>query len=281
MPDFQTIFIFLLLLSISVLFIYIWHSISSSSSPPQKGSTIIPYQGSKSVDCSSSKTSCNPSDPTSCQSCLDAAQMKCVPLNGENVCLPKEPTISCNQTNGGQYVWTGYGMTQDQEWQCLCTRPEIFNGPSCDTPNPAFCSQGTVDMSQVQTDKICKCPDGTKMLLRKDNSPFCVSTDPAKGGGENGLYGNFKPHPDWKNVFFNPSDNPNKDNTTWAQNIAHEFEYNDVNKILGILNAGNSPILTQNIVSQLSGIGLKPSKTAFDPTNPVVSYMYYQDAYLP
>ena len=278
--SFQTIFTVLLLLSISGLFIYLWYVISKSSSPPQKGSTIIPYQGSKSVDCSSTKTLCDPSNPTSCQTCLNTGEMQCVPLNGENVCLPKQPDISCNTKNGGQYVWTGYGMTQDQEFVCLCTRPEIFNGPSCDTPNPAFCSQGSVDMSKYETDKICTCPKDTKMLLRKDNSPFCVSTDPAKGGGENGLYGNFKPHPDWHNVFFNPSD---KDNTTWAQNIAHEFEYNDVNKIVGILNANPVQKLTQNIVSQLSDLpNFKKSNTPFDPNyKPVVSYMYYEDAYLP
>lgn len=280
MPDFQTIFTVILLLSISGLFIYIWHAFSSSSSPPKKGSTVIPYQGDESVDCSSSKTLCNPSDPTSCQNCLNAAEMKCVPLNGENVCLPRQPDISCNTKNGGQYVWTGYGLTQDQEWQCLCTRPEIFNGPSCETPNPAYCSQGTIDISQYETNKICTCPNGTKMLLRKDNSPFCVSTDPTKGGGENGLYGNFEPHPDWRNVYFNTN---TKDNTTWAQNIANEFGYNDSTKILAILNANNNPILTQTIVSQISALpGFKSSNTPFDPNyKPVVSYMYYQNVYLP
>ena len=280
MSVFQIIFIVILLVVISCLFIYIWRAVSKSSSPPQKGTTLIPYVGAKSVDCSSLKTTCNPSDPTSCQNCLNPAQMKCVPLNGENVCLPKTPDVSCNITNGGQYIWTGYGMTQNQDWQCLCTRPEIFNGPSCEIPNPAYCSQGKVDMSQTRTDKICTCPAGTKMLLRKDNSPFCVSTDAAKGGGDNGLYGNFRQHPDWRNVYFNTD---TKDNITWAKNIANEFEYGNYIKIKDILDAANKTILTQDIVSMISALtGFKSSNTPFDPNyKPVVPYMYYQNVYLP
>jgi hypothetical protein len=207
---------------------------------------INPVNNPLAKDCLSERVACNPKDPSSCsKSCNNVQEMKCVILDnitspegkaingGGYVCLEDYPTIKCNIDKGGVYVWTGYGFTNNQTWDCYCMYPEFFGGPGCETVNPDICAGGTVDVSKLNgsepTSDICTCPPGTTLLLRGDtNTPYCESTDPSKGGGMYGLAGNLHSSPDWRNVLFRKpvvsSGSIAPETTTqWATDIVQEL----------------------------------------------------------
>lgn len=272
----------LILISL-ILSIYIYRNISQSSKAPSLGPPIIPFTSGKKKQCSSEKVSCDPSDINSCNKlCGDTEQMKCVNVNGENLCLPREPDINCNSQNGGRYIWTGYGFTQSKDWQCLCTRPEIYNGPDCNIKNPSYCSNGTLsDDINTPLRDICKCDEskGMKLLFRCNNTPMCVSDDPNVGGGIDGLYGNYHKNPDWRNVYF-----MRNDIDQWSKDIGLEFGYGDSNKISQILNnnVDDKKILNQKIVDELIKLDNVFTKSKFDPNYRIeVPYRYFTQTYIP
>jgi hypothetical protein len=282
--DFEKILAFLLILTIVSLSFYIYGQMNKKVGLPSIGSPIIPPGSTKNKICSEEKVSCDPNDPNACRNCADTEEMKCVNVSGENLCLPKEPDIKCNEANGGRYIWTGYGFTQSKDWQCLCSRPEIYNGPDCNTRNPSYCSNGVL-AEDINTPlrNICKCNPGYELLFRDNNTPICVSNDPKMGGGDNGLYGNYSKSPDWKNVYFMGSN----DKVTWANNIAKEFNYGNGVNVLNILNQENNKNKIKldvdifNSLIQTSNI-FSTSLTPFDPNyRLVVPYRYFTQTYIP
>lgn len=185
----------------------------------------------KTKDCRSVRTACNPKDPNSCNNSCDEQELKCVILDNINpsgatastingggaVCLPDYPKIECDVNHGGVYVWTGYGFTDNQTWDCYCSYPEFFGGPACKNANADICSGGTINeakmASRAPNSELCICPEGTVTMLRgQTNTPYCGSQDPTKGGGDFGLVGDVFSSPDWHNVFF-------RTNTSQAQSI--------------------------------------------------------------
>ncbi len=278
--DYQQVSIVILIIIISVLCIYIWKNVSIVQSvPPEIGKPYIPFTTSAKKMCSEEKVSCDPNEPSSCRNqCMDPGQMSCVKMNNDYVCLPSEPDIHCNEQNGGEYVWTGYGFTQNKEWACLCTRPEIYNGVHCEIKNPSYCNGGTIGNIKKRLSDICTCPEGTGLLFRdSSNTPFCVPNNPEKGGGENGLYGNFFPSPDWRNIYYMSANG----RAEWAQKIAYEFEYGDTEAILNILNKHIKSLhLDQNIVNEITSLPGFPKDYTFDPNyRIVVPYKYFKDTY--
>lgn len=295
--EFDKIFSSFLIVITLILSIYIYRTITKSSQPPSIGIPFIPFTSSKKKICSSEKVSCDPSDSNSCQNqCGDIEQMKCINVNGENLCLPREPDVNCNSKNGGRYIWTGYGYTQSKDWQCLCTRPEIYNGPDCSIKNPSYCSNGKLaDDINTPLRNICNCNDGTALLFRDNNTPMCVSNDPSLGGGADGLYGNYHRKPDWRNVYF-----MRNDVMGWANDIGIQFGYFDFNKIYQILTKNSNPtttpnsnpttsptqkvILDQEIVNDLLQLDpvFSQSEYAFDPKYKIeVPYRYFTQTYIP
>jgi len=281
--DFEKIFSILLITSILVLFIYIYKSLNKVSQAPKFPVPYIPFTSDKKVDCSSVKVPCDPNSENPCDVCDGTEQMKCVSLpDGQNLCLPKSPDINCNSENGGKYIWTGYGFTQSKDWQCLCTRPEIYNGPDCGIRNPSYCSGGTLSSNiNDPLSKICDCGDSKikKLLFRDNNTPMCVSTDSSQGGGEEGLYGNYRTMPDWRNVYFMRA---GTDINQWAQDIANQFNYGNFGSIEIILNKYGSKKLNQDIVTEISNLSSVFSNSKFDPTYQiVVPYRYFTQTYIP
>lgn len=292
--DFEKILTVLLILFVLFLSFYVYSIISQTNTPPPKGKPFIPFTSGKEKQCTAEKVSCDPSEENSCDSKCQEPGMKCVKMNDEFVCLPREPDVNCNSQNGGKYVWTGYGFTQTKDWQCLCTHPEIFNGSSCDIKNPSYCSGGSIGNVNTRLRDICTCPKGTGLLFRYNNTPMCVSNDPQQGGGENGLYGNYYRKPDWKNVYFMK----NNDVSKWANDIATEFNmlpnyqdiYNIIVKEVPTLPPNSTPspytipsYLTTDIVNNLKNIkGFPESFTPFDPNyHIVVNYRYFDKTYIP
>lgn len=297
-----------LLICTIILFIVIFYFFKKSATPPKKGSIIVPDSNTDNkVDCITKKTKCNGPDDSSCQNlCQGPNEMKCVKMNNEYVCLPQGPDTTCNKDHGGIDVWTGYGFNDNTEWSCLCSSPQIYGGPNCNTLNPAYCSGGKLDV--IKTDdpncKIengyqifnnmcvkCNCPDNYGLAMRSDdNTPICISKNEKDGGGYMGLYGNYVKSPDWRNVYYNINNiNTSKEQDLWSKLIGYEFSYGDNIKIKSILDKYNNPInLTQDIVNEL--IKLSPSfksNTPFDPDynknnkDSMVSYSYFNNVYIP
>lgn len=280
--DFEKIFTIVLLVLTILLSIYVYSEMSKTSKPPSPGgSPFIPFSQGKKKMCSTEKVSCDPSNKDSCKICGDTEEMMCISPNkdGEYVCLPSGPNIDCNEKNGGKYIWTGYGFTQKKDWQCLCTRPEIYNGPNCDIKNPSYCNGGQVTDIKSTLKDICKCPDGTSLLFRINNTPMCVSDIPEGGGGYKGLYGNFVKKPNWENVYLMTTNIPD-----WANDICREFNYPQGDAVLKILNEYNpTPLtLTTEIVEKLQKLDPVFSSVNFDPNyDVIVPYRYFPKTYLP
>ncbi len=309
----EKIFAVFLICVISYYSINLYRKISKTNEPPPKGKPYIPFQSSSKKICSQEKVKCDPNDLSTCENiCADPQKMRCVNMNGENVCLPKVPDIRCERKNGGRYIWTGYGFSQTQDWACLCTKPEIYGGPHCDILNPSYCSRGTInsDLENKTLADICTCPEGSGLLYRTNNIPMCVSKNKNDGGGEEGLYGNFYDMPDWRNVYYQITTKEE-----WAKNIAREFNYSDHKAIEDILkdpaNAPTTPapttptptpsssatsspttptptvvplvyMLNQKIVDKITSLaGFDTKKKTFDPNyRAVVPYRYFINTYM-
>lgn len=275
--------------------------------------------------CSDTKTYCDPNDPHSCDICNDAVEMTCIDLssisapgsgklNGEQaMCLPANIQTPCDVTKGGIYLWTGFGMTDNADWDCFCSAPQIFNGSGCMVQNPDFCSGGEIDTSQLSKSKtpdnsLCKCPPFTVLMYRAENNvPYCASTDPAKGGGMFGMAGNLSQTPSWRNVCFRATQgNTVVSLDAWAQQIAREMTLNDSDKITKVKplleevltkysSSGSLFVLNKTIADELCGsatnvspcrsmcnISANPSSVDFPDLSQIKdTYTYYQGDYRP
>lgn len=306
----KDVFKIILLVCTLFLFGYLFYLFKKSSSPPKPGDILTPDKSGNNnrVDCMTKRTTCDPNNHSSCSdSCNNPDEMKCVKItdiskninsqNSEYVCLPKGPDTSCNTDHGGVNVWSGYGFTDQKEWSCLCTLPQLYGGPNCETLNPSYCANGNLKIIK-KTDSECKREDGyqifggmclkcdcgndtnKKLMMRSEtNTPICVSQNPKDGGGYMGLYGNYVSPPDWKNVYYKYKIGESEDD--WANLIKKEFNSSvSVDEIKTILNSYTQ--LNQNIVDQLTAKGLK-SKTSFDPGyhEDKVYYTYFENAYIP
>jgi len=238
-------FLTLLFLGVVLLILVILYGAINSSIqkqyPPDDFGNVVPFKTSEKPYCAYTRTSCDPTIPSDCANkCLDsnASTFKCVNLNsnqpsggsnvngGGYVCLPEEPTNECVIENGGANIWTGYGATNQQGWSCLCTQPLVYGGEGCKYRNPSYCSGGTIN-----PDLSCTCPENTEKRFRTNvNTPFCVSKDPAQGGGYMGLAGNQLDVPNWGNVQFNLVNSD--DYADWAARIAFEMNLLYNSKVL-------------------------------------------------
>jgi hypothetical protein len=215
--------------------------------PPSSTGVIVPFQTSQKPICAYTRTSCETSEDC-INKCNDSNrnQLVCTDVNklqpdttningGGKICLPPVPIVSCNVTNGGALLWTGYGSTNQQGWDCLCTQPTIWNGLSCDIKNPSYCSGGTLD-SKFN----CSCPDNTVKMWRNGlNTPFCAPKSGEKGGMY-GLAGNRLDVPNWGNVFFNLD---TADYSNWATRIAEEMNISDNNDAIVAIKKILEPIM--------------------------------------
>lgn len=272
-----------ILIGIGLFLIY---HFTSKAIPDNSPVVINPVSGESKKECTKVRTPCDINDPNSCNTSCTEEALTCVSLNsiqgssningGGHVCLPSPVGQKCDITKGGTLVWSGYGFTNRQEWDCLCTKPEYYVGSDCTTPNPAFCTGGNANGYD------CSCPANTiKLYDEITNLPFCASK--ISGGGENGLAGNLEAYPSWKNIYLAAGD--------WYRHVAEELYYQpsaqDVSTVAGIL--GRSTQLTPTLATQLCG-QVDPSRgtplcsaglpvnfpTSFDPR---VSYTYYTNAY--
>lgn len=222
-----------------------------------------------------------------CQSNIDCAQscsekeLICVntPSYG-NVCLPSIPDTSCDTSKGGLPIWTGYGFSETQVWNCMCQFPEYFVGPHCSTPNPYYCTGGSIDQNNL-SDTGCTCPSGTtKMYRANTNVPFCGDNTPT-ATMKYGLTGNMMIRPSWNNIYVGSND-PNE----WVSYIYDElYNSNDqktsiLPKILAII--GTSKTLSSDIANKLCNISPTPDNlcsSLFTGDVSESSYTYYDNSY--
>jgi len=231
----------LFIISILLILYFLYNAIKANiqkQSPDSETSVIVPFQTSLKPNCKDVRTSCDPANPNDCSNkCNDFQKMVCTNIGdlqpssgntngGGYVCLPEVPTISCDTSKGGAQIWMGYGMTNQQSWDCVCTQPQIYNGPGCSYQNPSYCSGGNITGPNMD----CVCPANTVKMWRAGvNTPFCASTDPSSGG-INGLVGNYLSPPNWGNVLFNL--NKTDSYAEWANRIALEMNLADNNAII-------------------------------------------------
>lgn len=245
-------------------------------------------------NCSSVRTPCDKTDRSSCSTqCSNTEEMSCVDMDdgSGSFCLPSNVNTPCNLDNGGIRVWTGYGFTEQQGWSCLCSHPEYFSGPSCDTKTPSFCTNGNLDTttpSKKFTDEMCTCPSGTQKMYREyGNTPFCASVN--KDSPINYI-GNYVAYPNWQNIFYNPKPTA-QDYTEWAKVIAYEMYGNVTDKtqpILAYLNKFKSPKvfqLTTDMVNGLCDLSVDGNlkKDSFQPDKYLkneVRFSYYDNNFI-
>lgn len=225
---------FIIIVLLYLIYSLIVSNINKQKAPSEKA-VVVPFKTSEKPICSYTRTSCQTNDDC-LNKCNDVNKNKFVCKNldelqpsgsnangGGKICLPPVPTIPCNTKNGGALIWTGYGATDQQGWNCLCTQPSIWNGPSCDIQNPSYCSGGNITGPNMD----CVCPPSTIKMWRGNgvNTPFCASSESVKGG-INGLVGNQLQVPNWGNVFYNLNMDDYND---WAIRIARQMNISDKN----------------------------------------------------
>lgn len=110
------------------------------------------------------------------------------PQNKRGVCLfdgIKMP--ACNYERGGLLMAVFDTSLREVVYTCVCTQPEVWSGPGCNTQNPFFCSGGGI---AVKADRDfewnCMCQGEDKILIRirklqyqyeSRNRFICVSKD--------------------------------------------------------------------------------------------------------
>lgn len=132
-----------------------------------------------------------------CQACGDNVETQCVELarhtpeqekvygKSGKFCLPAKPEQKCNEKLGGLYVWTGWSEINRQEFDCLCSYPEIAGGPGCSQLNPNVCQGGTYTYDAVKDKRgpkpsDCKCGSGHNLMVPRGVEgavPLCIPAD--------------------------------------------------------------------------------------------------------
>lgn len=99
---------------------------------------------------------------TKCNTCFDC-HSKCKNgttyfCNEKKWCQRSSNVAECNADKGGVRLlrMTQSGLTP----HCLCTMPDVWQGPGCEEPNPYFCNGGNIRWSITQKKWICECTDG-------------------------------------------------------------------------------------------------------------------------
>jgi hypothetical protein len=250
--------IIVIFLPILVILLFVMYFLSGKTVNNPARVNINPSTTYMKNDCSSVRTPCDKTDRSSCSaSCNNTEEMTCVDMDdgSGSFCLPSNVKTPCNLENGGIRVWTGYGFTEEQGWSCLCSHPEYFSGPSCDTVTPSFCTNGNLDMSPSKkfTDDMCTCPDGTEKMYREyGNTPFCATI---KKDSPINYIGNYVAYPNWQNVFYNPKPKA-QDYSDWAKAIANEMYGNTdkIQPILAYLNKFTTPKVLQLTTEMVNGL---------------------------
>lgn len=192
-------------------------------SPVAKQVFIDPDLHSKAVDCLSTPKKCTQNNDCK-NSCLNTEEMICQEMSrselqakkfgktGGKYCLPKKADQPCNENYGGMWTWSGYsgldGTTAAQQWDCLCTLPEIAAGNGCPLNNN-ICKGGefTYDARGEQSNTPplpvhCKCPEGNVKIWAENGSILCIPFNPGYCADEQGTYNKDI----CSNFFSNPND---------------------------------------------------------------------------
>lgn len=138
--------------------------------------------------CSEQATECQ--TDADCLKCEDSNvfELKCEEMGGgkltrKKYCLPKKPDKMCNEELGGVWTWTGWASSNNKEWDCLCTYPEISGNRGCTKLNPNVCKGGDYRYSAKKLKRgpipsDCVCPAGSIHLVSQDNVPMCIPMNP-------------------------------------------------------------------------------------------------------
>jgi len=162
-----------------------------------------------------------------CENCVESqnVEITCQDMNrselqskkygksGGKYCLPKKADQPCNEKLGGMWAWSGYsgleGTPGAQEWDCLCTIPEIAASNGCKLNNN-ICKGGEFNYdalgAQSNTPPLpvhCKCPEGHVKVWTENQAILCVPYGPGFCADEKGVYN----EEICKSFFSNPNDN--------------------------------------------------------------------------
>ena len=192
-------------LSIYKIFIYV---------PQTKQIYIDPELHSKDVICSHNPKKCVKDDD--CDNCIESSksqgeleitcqeiprtslQSKKYGKSGGKYCLPKKADQPCNQKLGGMWTWSGYssleGTGLSQEWDCVCTIPEIAAGNGCPL-NANICQGGDFYYDATGKDSNtpphpvhCRCPENSVKILTSNGSIICSPYNAGYCADEKGDY---------------------------------------------------------------------------------------------
>jgi len=203
-------------LSIYKIFIY---------SPVAQEVFIDPDLRDTSKECSTTPQLCT--QDKDCKSCREANEVEvtCQDINrsvlqakkygktGGKYCLPKKADQPCNEKLGGMWTWSGFsgldGLPSSQEWDCLCTLPEIAASNGC-ALNSNICKGGKFEYdsqgAQSNTPPLpvhCTCPEGHVKIWTENGAILCVPYSPGFCADEKGVYN----QEICRNFFPNPNDN--------------------------------------------------------------------------
>lgn len=148
-----------------------------SLSKPRAGyvpTKIVPQEGSFVKRCDFETVNCNVN--TDCSSCfehkINGEEMECVPLtadkNSRKICKTKNATIDCNLKNG-YLILSENNYPERMEFNCICSDPSKYSGPSCNDIVPSFCAGGNYNPATGK----CECPINL-VLYELPSGPICV-----------------------------------------------------------------------------------------------------------
>ena len=107
----------------------------------------------------------------------------------KSYCAPKLPTDKqCIAKNGGIWTWTGWSSANQQDWECLCTYPNIAGDKNTGCSiNPNVCQNGQLDFDatsdppkiDIRGQGLCRCGEGSSLIFTQQRlpTPLCVPTN--------------------------------------------------------------------------------------------------------
>lgn len=195
----KQIFIFILVLIILFIISIVIFGIFFKSS--DSGQIYINPNGvSIGQICQNVPVSCS-TDSDCKQQCIDSEVMTCQELTRNSdqetkygksgkYCLPQKPQQTCNSKNGGIWSWTGWSGSNNMEWECLCTYPQIAGGNGCENINPNVCNGGIFNydattMNRGPSPEDCQCANNNYLMVTNNNVPLCILENDYLCGGNN------------------------------------------------------------------------------------------------